>query len=117
MNKIFSQTLKITRESIYGLDLDMLTSINLIFGHSLIFKEFLAYMCLEILDDLHTPNARWLAYCGLHFLAWEFVKVVNCWVVPHLVDHTSILLFFQVNLVGQRFFFWWDNNDIFRTLL
>ena len=27
-------------------------------GHSLIFKEFIAYMRLELWDNLHHPNAR-----------------------------------------------------------
>ena len=30
------------------------------------FNEFFAYMYLETWNGLHTPNARWLAYCGLH---------------------------------------------------
>ena len=35
---------------------------NLTFGHSQNFKEFFAYMWLEMWDNLHNSNARWLAY-------------------------------------------------------
>ena len=60
----------------------------LTFGDSLVFREFFAYMWLEIGDDLHTPNARWLAYSGLRILAWEFVEMLNSWVVPICGSHT-----------------------------
>ena len=43
----------------------------------LIFGEFSTNMWVETWDILHTPNARWLAYYGLHILAWEFVEVLN----------------------------------------
>ena len=61
-------------------------------------------MWLEIRDYAHTPSARWLDYCGLHLLMREFVE--DAWLLSwtHLVDHTSIPLIFQVNLIDQRSF-------------
>ena len=39
---------------------------------SKIWRNFSRILCgLEIWDSLHTPNARWLAYCDLHNLARE----------------------------------------------
>ena len=29
------------------------------------------------------------------------------WSYSHLVDHTSIPLIFHVNLISQKYFFWW----------
>ena len=49
--------------------------------HSRIFREIFAYMWLAICDYLHTLNARWLAYSSLDILAWEFLEVLNRWVV------------------------------------
>ena len=51
---------------------------------SLILGEFFAYTWLWMWDNLHTLNARLLAYCGFHILAWEFVEVLNYRVVPIL---------------------------------
>ena len=34
-------------------------------------KELFAFMWLGIWDNLHTPNARWLAYCDLHTFSHE----------------------------------------------
>ena len=61
----------------------------------------LACMWLEIRDNLHAPNARWLAYC-------EGVELLSC---SHPVDHTSIFLIFYVNLLAKGLF--WDiKHDI-----
>ena len=49
-------------------------------------------MWLEIRDCLNIPNATWLAYFELHISAWEFEEMLNYWVVPYLVDHTSFPL-------------------------
>ena len=62
------------------------------------FRGFFAFMWLEIWDNMHPPNARYLTYCNLHILAWEVMKVSNCWVV------FSIAFIFLVNLIGQRTF-------------
>ena len=42
---------------------------NIAFKHIMVSRELFAHVWLEIWDSLHTPNARWLAYCGLHVLA------------------------------------------------
>ena len=65
------------------------------FGHSQNFKEFFAYMWLEIGDSLHPPNTRWLLHPHL----------LSC---SHLMNHTSILLIFHVTLIGQRSF--WEDK-------
>ena len=54
----------------------------LIIWHSLIFREFFAYVWLEIWDVLHTPKYK-AAYLSW-FAAWacEFVEVLNHWVIP-----------------------------------
>ena len=57
-------------------------------------------MLLEVWDNLQTPNARWLAYCGLHILAWELGEVLNYWVVQSSKSHKQYV-HFQVNLIGQ----------------
>ena len=55
---------------------------NLTFGHSQMFKGISTYMWLGIWDNLHTLNARRLAYYDLHILAWEFVEMLNYRVFP-----------------------------------
>ena len=64
----------------------------------MIVSEFFAYimvlrMWLEICDNFHTANARSLAYGGLHILAWEFVDVLNYWVVPSSGSHKQFAHF------------------------
>lgn len=56
--------------------------LNLIIGHSMIFGEISAYVWLETWDNLHTPNAHWLAYCHLRILTREVVEMPNYLVVP-----------------------------------
>ena len=38
-------------------------------------------MWLEIRDNLHTPNATWLAYYGLQILAQKFMEVFHSRVI------------------------------------
>ena len=75
-------------------------------NHSLIFKEVFAYLWLKIWNILHTSYARWIAYYGLHILAWEFVdaQLLSC---SHPMEHTRIMLDFHVNLIGAMSF-WRD---------
>ena len=80
-------------------------SFNITFKHFMISRELFAYMWLEIWDSLRTPNARWLAYSGLHISAWEFCRGGQLLSCSHQVDHTSIPLIPQVNLIDQRSFF------------
>ena len=45
----------------------------------------------EICGHLYSPNAWWLAYCGLHIFALRIyggAQLLRCF---HLVDHTSIM--------------------------
>lgn len=74
-------------------------------------------MWLETWDSLHTPKTRRLAYCVLLILRREFVEMLNYWVVSHPVDHTSLPLILQVNLIGQRFVFKGIKHDNFSTTL
>jgi hypothetical protein len=57
-------------------------------------------MWLEIRGNLHTPYVRWLANYGLHIFGMRicgYARLLSC---SHPVDHTTIRLIFQVNLVG-----------------
>lgn len=71
------------------------------------FWEFIAYMWLEIWDNLYGPVARWLVYCGFHIFwhenLWECSTIK--WSRSHLLDHTNIMLNFQVNVIILRAFF------------
>ena len=63
-------------------------------------------LCLNVTKkwhDLHTPNARWLACYGLHILAW-ICGGAQLLRFCHLLDHTSIQLFLQLNVIGRRYF-------------
>ena len=49
--------------------------------------KFEGILCIYVVRiyeiySLHNPNARRLAYCSLYILAWEFMKMLNCLVVP-----------------------------------
>ena len=77
--------------------------LNIRFGHSQNLNKFFAYMWLEIQDNLqHTPNARWLAYCGLHILMRKSMRDAQLLSCSHPVDHTSSPLIFQVHLIDQK---------------
>ena len=50
-------------------------------------------------DSLHTPNARWLAYCGQRILARG---VTQLWICSHLAPYLiCIPLISEVDLMGQ----------------
>jgi hypothetical protein len=61
--------------------------------------NFFAHMWLEIWEALHTPNARWLAYRGSQIFAWEFMEVLNCWLVPTGGSHENF-----THILGE--FYW-----------
>ena len=67
-----------------------------------ILRAFFAYNCLEIWHTLHTPNARWLAWCGLHIFATRICGGAQLMSYSHLADLTSVMLIFQVHLIGHR---------------
>ena len=72
----------------------------LTFGRSQIFSKIFAYVWLEVWDISHTSNARWLAFGGLHVLAWEFVEMVTYRFVPSSGSHKHFAHF-----LGE--FDWW----------
>jgi len=78
---------------------------NLTFGYTSIFKELFTYIWLETWNNLHILDARWLLYCGLNNLTWEFMKVLNFWSCTHMLNCTSIPFLFHVDLSGEYILF------------
>ena len=42
---------------------------SITYRHFQNFKKFFTYVWLEIWDNLHAPNAGWLAFCDMHICA------------------------------------------------
>ena len=57
---------------------------------------------LEIRNNLHTPNARWVAQYSMHIHGMKICGGAHLLSWCHLVDYIGILLIFYVNLMGQR---------------
>lgn len=56
------------------------------------FREFLSYMWLEIIDNLQCKVTA--AYCGLHILAWRnciSAQLLRCYHLKHFAHFPSEL--------------------------
>ena len=58
----------------------------------------------QFTPNLHTPNTRWLAYHGFAHFDTKIGEGAQLLSYSHMVDHMSIMLIFQVNLIGQKYF-------------
>lgn len=70
---------------------------NIMFGYSLMWREFFAPTWLQIWENLHTPNARWLAHYGLQI--WH----ENLWRCATIVLFPSSGSHFLVKLIGPLY--------------
>ena len=90
-------------------------SLNSTFECFLIFRECYACMWLKIWDNLHTLDARW---ASLLWFAHFTMRICGGMQLPscsYLVDHISIPLIFQMNLIGNDPF--WEDETWFFTIL
>ena len=74
------------------------------FGHSLIFREFFAYLQLGIWDNLHTPKCKMASLLYLHNLTWKLVEVLIYWIVPIIKLFTQAVHSFRGEFDWSSFF-------------